>query len=373
MNDYDVRRCRREDYGEFLDVMNEAFGHCAEFEWFQRNVGNCTPYPEQASDDLIDKHVIAVDRASGEIMGGVGVYPFDLIVSEDAPGGERFVLPIIGVGQVCCARKFRNRGVMSATLTRALEDAAADGAVAGFLGGDTYRYGHFGFEYGGGELRLDFRLSRLRTVTDILKLKTRAAGVPDIGELNGMYETLPSYIKRGAGYWKMLLGRKKFIWRVGELDGKKAYIAYGENYARVLEICGDPDAAAALLAWHMETRSLDRATAMLPLAPGLGDPLAASLRKASSYAQAAPANMDLAAVFSVDKIYETLKPAIERMRAAPRNNAEKAELVRYLISAPGHPVPDFLNGRACGGDDATASTGCRARPLVVWMSEADSV
>ena len=412
MDGFDIKRCGRDDYPEFLDVLNRAFGYEPDSHWFQRNLVNCTPYPDKADSRLIGCHVIAVNRENGEIMGGVGVYPFQLIVSEDAPDGERFVLPAVGIGQVCCLPQYRERGVMSGTLNKAIEESVRDGYVLGFLGGDRYRYGNFGFDYGGGALQLNYRFNRLKTAVNQAYNRgadVRTAGFEDIKFLNGMYETLPSYVKRDAGYWQTQIGGGKFIWQIGTAGGAGAYIAYeAAQKNRILEICGDPDLALFLIYSHMKMNWLDRASTELPFAPGRADPLYRKLSDASSHMSASPMDNGLTAIFSPDGAYGILKPAIERMgiRLADgaekgimqadgadkgikqadgakkgimqadgaekgimqaddadkgtkqADDAEKAELIRCLLGCPGFP-----RGRAYKG----------ARPLVMWASSVDNV
>ena len=356
---FDVRRCRREDYKEFLDVLNEAFGHSAESCWFQQNIDNCTPYPEAASDELIARHVVAADRPGGAIMGGVGVYPFELVVAEDAPDGMRFSLPAVGVGQVSCAVEYRNRGVMSKTLKTALDDAVRDGAVVGFLGGDRYRYGRFGFDYGGAALTLDFSRGRLKTAAEAADLRARRADAGDIAELDRMYATMPSYIKRSRDYWKMQLGRACFTWLLGELDGGTAYIAHGENKAKITEIRGDPKTALAMILWHMETNALDRVSVSMPFSPGRGEPIYAYLRAASSHTRVLPCGMNLFSIFSADKIYKIIEPAIRRAGVALENDGDITAVIKYMLGAPDHPIPH-------GGSFS-------ARRLTLWISDADNV
>ena len=363
MGDFDVRRCRREDYKEFLDVLNEAFGHDPQTCWFQQNIDNCTPYPETAGDDQIARHVIAAERPGGAIMGGVGAYPFELVVSEDAPGGMRFSLPSIGIGQVCCIPKYRNRGVMSVTLKTILDDAVRDGAILGFLGGDRYRYGRFGFDYGGAAVSLDFARKRLQTATSAKTLETRPAGEADITLLNDMYETYASYTKRDPANWKMHMNRPSFSWVIGELGGKIAYLSHNAGKTRIVELRGDPDTALAMVLHHMETNELDRISVSAPLAPGRDDPLYELLRAASSHTRVQPCGMNLLALLSPEKLYDIFSPLIAHVGLTPGSDEEKCVLIKYLISAPGHPYPK-----------ATLRGGLLAlRPLSIWLPEADNV
>ena len=363
--DFDVRQCGRAEYPGFLNVLNEAFNFSEDGCWFQTKLSNCTPYPHLATDEQIGRHIVAVNRENGDVMGGTGAYPFELIVSEDTPGGERFVLPALGIGQVCCAKKYRNLGVMSATLRAALDGAIEDGAGVGFLGGDRYRYGRFGFDYGGGALKLDFSYERLITYTDTDdgNLETGVANTTDIGLLARLYETLPSYLARDAAYWKMQLERDRYIWLLGHIGDDFAYVAYSnENTKNIVEICGAPSTAVALLVNHMKTHGTDRVTVSLPVSPGRGDPLYEKLRAASSYAHAAPNGMSLVAILSAEKVYGILKPAIDRMGISPRDGFETGETVAYLLGSLGHPYPRFLRQSAAP-----------IRQFSFWLSEADGV
>ena len=233
---YIVKRCGRDEYPDFLDAANNAFNYGAENFWFQKRMHNCTPYPDLATDLQINRHVIAIDRASGAVMGGVGAYPLDVAASEDMPGGRKFTIPSVGIGQVSCLKEYRGRGVMTSALTKILRESAENGAAIAYLGGDRYRYGRFGFDYGGGALYLDFRYERLKkaaagysgnaaagapdgtpSIGD-LEVDIRKAGETDSDYLDNLYKLLPSCVQRSREYWKMQLNYSMFAWNIGRAE-----------------------------------------------------------------------------------------------------------------------------------------------------------
>lgn len=306
--DFEVKKLTRSGYEEFLGVLNTAFETGAS-DWFQRNIDNCVPFGHIASDAEIGRHFVA--EAGGRIIGAVGAYPLDWEVSGEK---GKAVIPAYGIGQVSCLKEYRGVGVMTALLNRAAGEMRGQGRALGFLGGDRFRYCHFGYDFGGQNLGLQFDRGRMEKRVSDEGLSVRRAGQNDWQGLDAMYSALPSRILRGERSWELQFLREKFAFEIGEAGGRKAYICYhSEAGARgdILEICGDPAAAAALLLRHMKANGLNGARLLAPM-----DTESALSRELLSHASGMSAwPINLVAVTDAEKLAERLAPAIGDVEA----------------------------------------------------------
>ncbi|MCL2664322.1 MAG: GNAT family N-acetyltransferase [Defluviitaleaceae bacterium] len=291
MNGLSVRRCTRNDYEEFLVTINTAFGK--DDEWFQRNWGGCTPYPSMATDDEIALHLIC--EIDGKIAGGLGCYPKDLCIMNRV--GERGKISAYGIGQVSCLPEYRNRGVMTAVLKKSEQDMLEAGAVLGFLGGDRWRYGHFGYDFGGNRVSYELHEWRFKK---LLGLPDNAAGnltvrdaVPsDCDEIDAAYRSLPAYAVRDRRAWTRLFNRTlpssdecgRYYWHIGEKDGKKAYLCF-QPPNKIAEAYGDADTLAAMVLCFMKEKDRSVLELHYPMMPGEPDPITRMLFKGASHMQ----------------------------------------------------------------------------------------
>ncbi|MDR1000845.1 MAG: GNAT family N-acetyltransferase [Clostridiales bacterium] len=262
MSKFVVTICTRGDYSAALDTMNAAFDCGIDSEWFQKNMGNCTPYPHLANEVDIARHYIAKDD-NGNVIGVVGAYPFEVVMKRK-DGAGAVAVNAVGIGQVCTLKQWRGRNVMRSLLSTALDNAKANGAVMGFLSGDRFRYGRFGFDFGGENLTLNFQKHRYVNLVDQSGLWTKIAAPNDIPLLNELYTTLPAFVKRDDTAWKKQFQRLKHRWIIGEADGESGYIAYGDNKGEIVEAAGDTEVVKRLLSRHMIEHNLDSVSVSLP-------------------------------------------------------------------------------------------------------------
>ena len=275
----ELKICTTNEYPHLLDVLNEAFGF-GETEFFQRELTHCTPYPNIATTSEIEHHMICV--IDGQIVGALGTYPMDIVIGE-----TNETINAYGVGQVCCLKQYRNRGVMTALMKNSAKRMHEEGRTIGFLTGDRRRYGHFGYDFGGSVT--SYTLDKLllakhiaipgltgayqdknpRHQADSLSqgstyvkrncfstgknLTTRQAVYDDWHELNEAYQTMPFYVKRDARKWELHFKRTNLQWHIGECEGRKGYIAVKEP-GTIVELYGDPHVLTEML--------LDRANSL---------------------------------------------------------------------------------------------------------------
>ena len=97
------------------------------------------PSPDNIDSDRIRNNLIV--KHSGEIIGCIGIFPFEI---ETVIDNKRLVLSAGGVGSVFTAEKYRNQGIMSYMLTQAIGKMKEDGYDISWLAGDRHRYRDYG-------------------------------------------------------------------------------------------------------------------------------------------------------------------------------------------------------------------------------------
>ena len=351
----DLKRCDRTRYPEFLRKLHEAFDYRPK-EWFQKNLTNCTPYPDFATDEEIANHLLCVE--GGEIIGGLGAYPADWAVSDIY--GNRATVGAYGIGQVFCVAKHRNRGVMTALMNETERHMRSQDRTVGFLGGDRHRYGHFGYGFGVNSVRYEFRKTRFLQSKDAAGLVVRQAGANDIDELNEMYDTLPSRILRDARAWERQMKRHNFKWAIALLDGKKACAAY-ETPERVAELCGDLDAAAALLAHLFGQCGTDKLTVSHPMQNGINSEIGRMLHDNAS--MIAVESTGLVSIIDAWGLLEKMPRILDEIPVTLKDLApdRRTELARRLFGYAHRPLPECARGLE------------KTAPLCAFISEADHI
>ncbi len=142
MADIYIGRAPKEDYEQLMDMLDDVFFF--EDEEPKRDFRSLLPklYKEKY-DPCYNNFVI---KYGDVIKGAVGLFSFDFMVCGSKIG-------VAGIGNVACTRDSRGNGHMTKCLEAALESAIQDGADISMLGGDRQRYGYFGYEPMGVNLR----------------------------------------------------------------------------------------------------------------------------------------------------------------------------------------------------------------------------
>jgi len=339
----EIRKCLTADYPNFLEVLNASFENEPD-EWFQKEHCHCTPYPAKATAEEIERHWICL--IDGKIVGGLGAYPADWVVSNSQ--GEQWVISAYGIGQVCCLPEYRSRGVMSALMKAAEADMKAQGRPVGYLGGNRRRYGHFGYDFGGNMVRYGLDKKLLELVASA-NLDIRQAELADWPDINKEYETQPSYVKRSPRNWELHFSRIGIQWFIGQCDGRKGYMAIRQG-KQVCELYGDPGVLAAMLLHH--TNNLEEGKG-LSITYAAQDVAASSvgqmLDKTASWADSSP--IGLFVVIDAPKLLDELQ--INHTNMTP---AAKYTVARQLLNF----TP--LSQKALD-----------VQPLCAWISKADSI
>jgi GNAT superfamily N-acetyltransferase len=349
------RKCCRAKYEEMLDMLHTVFGEY-DFEnpWFPTHLPNCTPYPEHAVDDEIQRHYIA--ESDGKVVGALGAYPSVLRVSENRRGGAETALKAFGIGQVSCLKEYRNQGIMTRMMETAMADMIEQGCVIGYLGGDRFRYGRFGFDYGGSCAAFDIRAYRFGEFVDGGAASVRKADFADWRLLNDLYMRLPSYIERSERAWRInLCHREPYAWYIGG----DAYICVYEN--RIVETSGDATAVKRLIRNHMAVNGMDKITVLYPECGYTDNGLYNELWRVSYGVAAGSRNVGLVSVCNPEKLLDDLHPIIDRMYTVNRDEGQRLQLLKYLFGNPAQPALREISGME------------HLRPFVFWVPKPDDI
>ncbi len=257
-------RCTREYYNDMLECLSKAFGENK--NWFQRNCGHVVPFYEQANDTDFNNHFIHLE--DGRVAGVVGSYLMDFDLLDVR-------LSAAGIGQVSCLPEYRGKGIMSSLIKEAITDMESSGTDISVLGGDRFRYAHFGYEFGGIEGILYFDKNRIETPKDTYYINEPR--IEDISMLRQLYERLPSRVYRSDELFErhLLRGNVRFVTarletcthaQPSQAQAAVAYLAYKpQNPSHILEISGDTAALPALLHNHFAEHGIESIRTYMPV------------------------------------------------------------------------------------------------------------
>ncbi|MCL2222939.1 MAG: GNAT family N-acetyltransferase [Oscillospiraceae bacterium] len=336
----EIRRCLVQEYPEFLREVNDAFGERQ--EWFEKNVSHCTPYPADADSELIGKHFVCI--SDGRIVGGLGAYPMRWAVCDDS--GNRVVLPAYGIGQVFCAKSHRGQGIMARLMYAAEDDMRKMGNVLGCLDGVRSLYRRYSYDYSGNNVKYHVRKWELLKFAEKGPLSVRTVNLSDLPELESAYSSLPSGIVRAN--WDRLLIRPNFTWKIGESEGKKAYLVYSKP-EEICEIYGDTAVAAAMLLDILQER--DSLYVFYPKST-LSE-MGRWLYDISHFMELVP--LTKISVINPDGLLDVLGVDKDEMSESARH-----DVCKYLLG---------FSHNALTGD----LPALEREPLCVWLSEVDRV
>jgi predicted N-acetyltransferase YhbS len=199
-------------------------------------------YPDSVTPQTMPQWRLAF--LGDELAGGIQLVPRSLRVA------GRVDLPSMGLGNVFCYPTCRGQGVMSALLERCIADMRGLGTAVCLLGGDRTRYGHFGWEHCGTQLRLSLsrQVKRHDTFapTSVLDLRVWTGAPADTERISAAYHALPYHCARSAASFAPVLQRPgQVVWLCDDP-------ALGFAYASVrghdlLEYAGHPAALECIL------------------------------------------------------------------------------------------------------------------------------
>jgi predicted N-acetyltransferase YhbS len=199
-------------------------------------------YPDSVTPEAMPEWRLAF--AGDELAGGIQLVPRSLRLAGMVD------LPAMGLGNVFCYPACRGQGVMSALLERCIADMREQGTAICLLGGDRTRYGHFGWEHCGAQLRLSLSRHVKRhdafTPASVLDLRVWSGAPRDTERMAAAYHALPYHCARPEGHFAPVLRRPgQVVWLC---DDPELGFAYASVRGRdLLEYAGPPAACERIL------------------------------------------------------------------------------------------------------------------------------
>jgi predicted N-acetyltransferase YhbS len=169
-------------------------------------------------------------------------------------------IKVAGLTLVSTWPTYRGQNLMTQLLNRSIQAMTEEGYAFSDLGGDTQRYGHFGWENGGRVW--DFYITK-RSLNDVnaptgFQVTKYKASSEEIDAIIAIHDQEPLRMKRNRELYEMLLGRmNKQVWLVSNNDGIVAYLVSEPNGTRqqVMEFGGNEEGLHAIFRHFLDTNS----------------------------------------------------------------------------------------------------------------------
>jgi predicted N-acetyltransferase YhbS len=352
--------CTSAQYPKLLPFLDKTFGKKVH-HWFAKYLTHIfNPQPA-----CVKKHRIVTDEKG--IAGCIGIYPLKLKVG-------RAVLSAGGVGSVSTRPDLRGSGLMSAMLRDTVASLAAQGYDISWLGGNRYRYGNYGWDFGGRSIM--FTIARRDIVRYFPKAKAarpRPATRADIPVMARLYQSLPTRTLRPTASWPIHLARAGFSFEITTTGGRSAYLAYESregNAENIVEVAGRPDDVLALMLGHCQRHKLEWLHVMRP---DVEDAVAQLLFRVA--AEFSYAHRSQVRIVNVESTWTKLAPEIA-LRAASLPAAKARALLSRVKREEDRRL---ILRRALGFLDATPLFPARlkvyewVRPVKWWIAPVDQV
>lgn len=235
-----ISPCLLKEYAEVLDFLDLAFQKPGK-HWFAHNLEHIF----QSVPSSIERHHVM--RENGRIVGVIGVYPLKIRIG-------KAVLNVGGVGSVSSHPDQRGKGIMSKLVLFALGFMEREGYDVSWLGGNRFRYGNYGWDYGGRDIIFSVAVHDLkRYYPGIKPVKLVQPHERDIPALDAMYSMSNAGAVRDTDVWKLHLNRKNFPFVMIQAKSGEpcAYLCHDmANPETIFEIGGDRMGVVALLLRH---------------------------------------------------------------------------------------------------------------------------
>jgi predicted N-acetyltransferase YhbS len=184
MKDLKIRLVRKDEYEQLMELMNISFNFLEEEQKFEHILPKL--YFKENKDMI---HYGAF--VDGKLVASVGLY-FMTFVS------KYNTLKVGCVGAVSTHPEYRNRGYFTSVISKVIKYAKSHDFDLLFLGGNRFRYNHFGFENAGRKL-VTYISQRTKGVLnsvsyDVLKLERN--NLSDIKACLKLYNKEPQRVLR---------------------------------------------------------------------------------------------------------------------------------------------------------------------------------
>ncbi len=223
-----LRLLKRKEYQKTMRFLENAYGHS--YNYF------AYACPAVWGEDIWSPEDISIIIKDDKILSLVRLFPLNLIVGEKK-------IKTGGIGGVATDAESRGKGYMGKLLNYNIKRMKEESYCLSVLGGDRYRYGNFGWEYGGRQINLNIsRRSLSKTGIKPATEVKRYQGEEDIlKKIIEVHEKEPLRVERTKRGYQLLYQKIGTALYWAESKGNFAYIDLsGESQAnQVIEWGGD--------------------------------------------------------------------------------------------------------------------------------------
>ncbi len=211
-------RCPEELTAHLLDVLNDVF-----FRDDPKKPDFLSLLPKLYKDKFNPAYNNLIISEDGEIKAAVGCFP-----SQAYAAGRK--MRILGIGNVAVARDSRSKGYMIELMNDAIEIMKSEDYDYSLLGGQRQRYGFFGYDPVGSEMRFLIDKGNIRRIlgkdaeTKFTAREIKPEDTEIIKKVKALHESLPFYVERNEeDYVDILKSWKVTPYAVFEGEEFKGY------------------------------------------------------------------------------------------------------------------------------------------------------
>lgn len=248
------RGVKAKEYNELLIFLDKIFCQ-GKFRDMQSGWPTVYGY---GVEDLNNFRVISED---GKIVSHVVIAPRELKIEDS-------LLSIGGIGGVATDQEYRNKGYAGILLKDSIEVMKEKGMDISILWGLRDRYGRFGWEAAGQQIRYNLTPRSMRYINEEKCYVWKYSGTDqDLTRIMEIHGSQAIRILRSRSQYQMLLSGRRFeTWLSLTEDGGYAYATlYGEGTGRtVVEFGGDTLALENLIAQLFNNLKLESIGILTP-------------------------------------------------------------------------------------------------------------
>ena len=184
MTNYEIRLVKKAEYEELMTLMNTAFN----FNTYEEKFEHILPKLYFKDNKNMVHYAAFVD---GKMVSSVGLYT---MYFESIYGS----LKVGCVGAVSTHPEYRNNGYFSKVIKKIINYAKRHDFDTLFLGGNRFRYNHFGFENAGRKLIVNIskRTEQILKPSSYTIEELEQNNIVDIKECLKLYNKEPMHVKR---------------------------------------------------------------------------------------------------------------------------------------------------------------------------------
>lgn len=236
-----IRVVKREEYQQIMRFLENAYGYS--YNYFA-DAG-----PAAWREENFSPENISIITENNKIVSLIRLFPLNLIV------GERKI-KAGGIGNVATDPETRGKGYMAKLLNYNIKKMKDERYSLSVLGGDRYRYGNFGWEFGGRQINLNISSRSLSKagVKPSDKVNRYQGEDEILKKIISCHEKEPLRVERTKRDYKLLYQKMGTALYWAEEKGNFGYIDLsGENQAtQVIEYGGDERIISSLASYLLD-------------------------------------------------------------------------------------------------------------------------